>query len=351
VDEPRVEERPSDARSESTPGESTHWVRPGLDLRLVALPPAPAPERSWHPQPAPHVEAAPVWFHPLAGPSRALPLNGSRRFGAARPTPRPAECELGHCGVDLGTTAGVPVFAVFDGVIERIERDETKATSGADARAGRFVRIGHKDGTVVSRYIHLDSIRADLSEGDRVKGGELIGRLGSTGIFSTGPHLHFSLSLRDGGRGTPERYIDPEPLLRLWQLPLPLEERAPDRTAVASRAPIWPAQVSAPAATLTRALPVVSAPVSSAPVVPAARAEVRWERAHWAWNGARWIWIAAAWRSPAPREAQAWIPPHWVWNGAGWIWAAGAWRSPPAHWAWNGAGWIWVAARAPSSYP
>ncbi|MDB4968598.1 MAG: hypothetical protein JWN44_4287, partial [Myxococcales bacterium] len=34
-----------------------------------------------------------------------------------------------------------------------------------------------------------------------------------------GAHLHFSVSLRDGGRAGSERYIDPEPMLRDWTLP------------------------------------------------------------------------------------------------------------------------------------
>jgi murein DD-endopeptidase MepM/ murein hydrolase activator NlpD len=87
------------------------------------------------------------------------------------------------------------------------------------ANAGRFIRIGHKEGSVVSRYIHLDTIREDLREGARVHGGEVIGRLGRTGVEHSGAHLHFSVSLRAGGRGGDERYIDPEPMLRDWTLP------------------------------------------------------------------------------------------------------------------------------------
>jgi murein DD-endopeptidase MepM/ murein hydrolase activator NlpD len=216
-------------------GESTSWVSrqlrvaiggtasylerfdPPAELAPVVIPPDPEkiPFGPYLPGEKPP-EAEPTmvaWFHPLAGPRRALPISAARRFGAPRPQPRPAECELGHCGVDLGTTVGEPVFAIFDGVVERIERDE-----GRGGRAGRYVRIGHKDGTVVSRYIHLDSIRAELKEGDRVKGGELIGRLGRTGVEHSGAHLHFGLSLRAGGRGGAETYVDPEPYLRRWQL-------------------------------------------------------------------------------------------------------------------------------------
>lgn len=205
---------------------------PPPELAPIVLPPdlADVPAGPWRPNETPP-EAKPItvaWFHPLAGPRRALPGSESRRFGAVRPQPRPEECELGHCGVDLGNTFGEPVFATFDGVVEKIERDEEKG-----GRAGRYIRLGHKDGTVVTRYIHLDTIRADLKEGDRVSGGQIIGRLGRSGVFHSGPHLHFGISLRAGGRGGPsnERYIDPEPLLRVWQLPDPSRALADARAA------------------------------------------------------------------------------------------------------------------------
>ncbi len=190
---------------------------PPPELASVVLPPDPekVPLGPWRPGETPP-EAQPTevaWFHPLAGPRRALPLSEGRRFGAARPQPRPSECELGHCGVDLGNTLGAPVFVAFDGVVERIERDDMEG-----GRAGRYVRIGHKDGTVVTRYIHLDTVRADLREGQPVKGGELIGRLGASGVHNSGPHLHFAVSLRPTGRGGAETYVDPEPMLRRWKL-------------------------------------------------------------------------------------------------------------------------------------
>ncbi len=183
------------------------------ELAPTLLPPDPVPFGPYLPGKEPKPEPPMLaWFHPLLGADRALPGSESRRFGAARPQPRPSECELGHCGVDLGHVAGQGVVAIFDGVVERIELDENQG-----GRAGRYIRIGHKDGKLVSRYIHLDTVRSDLREGMSVHGGELIGRVGRSGIEHSGPHLHFGLSLRpEGHHGTPEHYVDPEPLLRTW---------------------------------------------------------------------------------------------------------------------------------------
>ncbi|HEX9103306.1 MAG TPA: M23 family metallopeptidase, partial [Polyangia bacterium] len=168
----------------------------------------------WRPDEAPYpLERIWVhWFHPLGGGGeRALPVYESRRFGAERPQPRPAECELGHCGVDLAAALGAPVFAVADGVVERVERD-----ADAGGRAGRFVRIGHLEGVWVTRYIHLSTIRHDLRPGLRVAAGELLGAVGRSGVEENFPHLHFGLSRHAGANS--EIYVDPEPFLRVWEL-------------------------------------------------------------------------------------------------------------------------------------
>jgi len=188
---------------------------PELAPVVLSLPPPPPPRPGEPPPPALPVVA--LWFHPLAGPERALPGYAIRRFGARRDVIRPPECELGHCGVDIGSTIGEPVFAVFDGVVDRVQRNPD-----ADPISGIFVIISHKQGSVRSRYIHLDSVREDLAPGATVHGGEMIGRLGRTGVHNSGPHLHFGLSVRQGGR---ERFIDPEPYLRTWQLVEPGERR------------------------------------------------------------------------------------------------------------------------------
>jgi murein DD-endopeptidase MepM/ murein hydrolase activator NlpD len=134
-----------------------------------------------------------------------VPRAGGARFGASRSGGTRA-----HLGVDLAAPVGTPVRAVAGGTVERVERDEHSG------RAGRYVRIAHP-GDVVSRYVHLDEIRADLAPGDFVAAGESIGTVGRTGVKRSGAHLHFTLSHRPGGPGTPETYIDPAAWLDAWR--------------------------------------------------------------------------------------------------------------------------------------
>jgi hypothetical protein len=150
-----------------------------------------------------------LWLHPLYGPRRKLPIRNTRRFGAPREGLRPEECRSGHCGVDLGNARGEVVIAVHDGVVERVVRDDD------GSKEGRFVRINHKGGTVVSSYMHLEKIESSLHPGVPVKAGDKVGTVGETGVFHSGPHLHFAISVRPSA-DAPELFIDPEPLLHLW---------------------------------------------------------------------------------------------------------------------------------------
>jgi len=184
-------------------------------VRIIAAPGTPPPP------PPPRLA---LWFHPLAGPTRATPPNAACRFGAPRPGMRPAECELGHCGIDMARPTGTPVYAVQDGEVLRVERDELRG-----GIAGRFVILAHKGGAVRSSYVHLHDIRSDLRPGLRLVGGEVLGTVGATGTHASGPHLHFAIAIAQRG---PMRYIDPEPLLLLWRLPSP----TPPASMVVARA-------------------------------------------------------------------------------------------------------------------
>lgn len=175
---------------------------PAPEVQMVAALPDPTPT----PNPTPTPTRTSTWIHPLLGPERTLPHTASQRFGAARPQPRPAECELGHCGVDLFQPRGSTVLAVFDGVVEKLERDPIRG-----GRAGIYLVLSHGGGLVRSRYIHLDAIDDSIAPGTHLHAGQPLGRLGATGIFNSAPHLHFGLEIRG-------QYVDPEPYLQRWAL-------------------------------------------------------------------------------------------------------------------------------------
>ncbi|MBE6446745.1 MAG: M23 family metallopeptidase [Alphaproteobacteria bacterium] len=90
--------------------------------------------------------------------------------------------EIFHKGVDLAAPKNTPVMAAADGVITSI---------GRKGSYGKYISIRHADGYQTA-YAHLNGYRADLKVKSKVKRGEVIGYVGSTGR-STGPHLHFEV--------------------------------------------------------------------------------------------------------------------------------------------------------------
>lgn len=170
-----------------------------------------------------------AWLHPLAGPFRRMPLRDSRVFGAERPGDRPIECRKGHCGVDLGGEIwGEQVRAAHDGVVDRVQR-----ALNPD-HGGRYVRLAHRDGTIITQYFHLSEIPRRLVEGAAVKAGEVVGFVGLTGVKRSEPHLHFTIEVQDPS-GHEARYLDPEPLVALW--PLRVSSKSDDRLHVSTAPP------------------------------------------------------------------------------------------------------------------
>ena len=88
-----------------------------------------------------------------------------------------------HRGVDFGAPAGTPVYAAGDGAIEE---------AGWNGAYGLYVRIKH-DNRHKTAYAHLASLAPGMREGRRVRQGDIIGQVGSTGR-STGPHLHYEVT-------------------------------------------------------------------------------------------------------------------------------------------------------------
>lgn len=94
---------------------------------------------------------------------------------------------LMHAGRDLAAPEGTPVVAALAGRV---------VSSGLAGGYGLAVEIEHQRPLRRTLYGHLSELYA--KEGEWVKQGEVIGRVGSTGL-STGPHLHFELRLPENG--------------------------------------------------------------------------------------------------------------------------------------------------------
>lgn len=87
-----------------------------------------------------------------------------------------------HRGVDFGAATGTPIYAAGDGVIEFI---------GPKSGYGNVVKIKHNE-KYASLYAHTSRFAANLRVGSKVKQGQVIAYVGSSGL-ATGPHLHYEI--------------------------------------------------------------------------------------------------------------------------------------------------------------
>jgi len=96
-----------------------------------------------------------------------------------------------HNGVDFAAPTGTPVRTVANGLV---------TIAGDRGGSGIMVQIKHSD-KYETGYLHLSKIAPGVKQGSRVRRGDVIGAVGSTGL-ATGPHLHFSF-LENG------KYVNP----------------------------------------------------------------------------------------------------------------------------------------------
>src|SRR5665647_164597 len=121
-----------------------------------------------------------------------------------------------HHGVDYAAATGTPVVSIGDGVV--IQK------SYQAAGGGNYVKIKHNS-VYTTSYMHLSKFASGLRAGTRVKQGEVIGYVGSTGLAS-GPHLDFRVYI--GGTAVDPLKIKSEPAAPVkpaqrWKFyPLPL---------------------------------------------------------------------------------------------------------------------------------
>jgi murein DD-endopeptidase MepM/ murein hydrolase activator NlpD len=108
-----------------------------------------------------------------------------------------------HHGIDYAATPGTPVRAVGDGVVQK---------AGWGGGYGNVVEIRHQRG-YASRYAHMRGFASGVRPGERVRQGQVIGYVGTTGL-STGPHLHYEFHMNG-------RPVDPTSIRYLTGDPVP----------------------------------------------------------------------------------------------------------------------------------
>ena len=115
-----------------------------------------------------------IW--PVKGPitskfgPRISPFTGKKAF---------------HSGLDIGSPQGRKIKASASGKV---------VVTSYETRMGNFIRINHGYG-IATTYGHLS--KRLVKYGQKVNRGDVIGLIGSTGKFSTGPHLHYQVTVND----------------------------------------------------------------------------------------------------------------------------------------------------------
>jgi peptidoglycan LD-endopeptidase LytH len=112
-----------------------------------------------------------------------------------------------HDAIDIMAPEGTPVMAAADGTVEKL--------FFSNGGGGITIYVRSPDTRWTYYYAHLQSYAPGLAEGQQVKRGQLVGRVGHTGNASpSGPHLHFAINrMQPGERWWQGSPINPYPLL------------------------------------------------------------------------------------------------------------------------------------------
>ncbi len=107
-----------------------------------------------------------------------------------------------HLGTDYAAPHGTPIMTTADGVVEK---------SGYTSGNGNYVKVRHNS-TYSTQYLHMSRIAKGMNGGKRVRQGDVIGYVGSTGL-ATGPHVCYRF-WKHGKQVDPfsEKMPDAEPI-------------------------------------------------------------------------------------------------------------------------------------------
>jgi hypothetical protein len=103
-----------------------------------------------------------------------------------------------HLGTDYTAKTGTPLYAPFDGVVEKI----MTGTEG-----GKTIWFKPDNANVLMRFMHLDEFRCKVG---KVKEGDTIALTGNTGKMTKAPHLHLDISKGYLKLGDFSNFLDPE---------------------------------------------------------------------------------------------------------------------------------------------
>lgn len=111
-----------------------------------------------------------------------------------------------HQAIDIMAPRGTPVVAAAPGRVEKLFTSD---------RGGLTVYVRSPDGRTIHYYAHLDAYRPGLAEGQKLRAGDVIGTVGSSGNADpAAPHLHYEIKQMSPGESWWQgKAVNPYPLL------------------------------------------------------------------------------------------------------------------------------------------